>query len=62
MSADLTGGKQLRLVVTNGGSATIEDDHADWADPNSPAADGHPLAVRASATRVVPPQARALVP
>ncbi|MFJ1709731.1 NPCBM/NEW2 domain-containing protein [Kitasatospora sp. NPDC088346] len=32
LTADLTGGKQLRLVVTNGGD-DINHDHADWANP-----------------------------
>lgn len=32
LTADLTGGRQLRLVVNNGGD-NINYDHADWADP-----------------------------
>ncbi|GIG62878.1 hypothetical protein Lfu02_72500 [Longispora fulva] len=32
LTADMTGGQQLRLVVTNGGD-NINNDHADWANP-----------------------------
>ncbi|MGW1496555.1 NPCBM/NEW2 domain-containing protein [Streptomyces sp. NPDC002402] len=47
MSADLTGGTKLRLVVTDGGDG-INYDHTDWADArlvcgNGPAAGTHAL-------------------
>ncbi|NUK08946.1 NPCBM/NEW2 domain-containing protein [Streptomyces lunaelactis] len=47
LSADLTGGTKLRLVVTDGGDG-IDYDHADWAGPkltcgNGPAAGTHAL-------------------
>ncbi|MFB7378430.1 NPCBM/NEW2 domain-containing protein [Kitasatospora purpeofusca] len=32
LTADLTGGERLRLVVTDGGDG-IDHDHTDWADP-----------------------------
>jgi alpha-galactosidase len=47
LSADLTGGSKLRLVVTDGGDG-INYDHADWADAklvcgSGPAAGNHAL-------------------
>ncbi|MFG2985730.1 NPCBM/NEW2 domain-containing protein [Streptomyces sp. NPDC048258] len=32
LTADLTGGLELKLVVTDGGDG-IDHDHADWAAP-----------------------------
>ncbi|WP_441251729.1 NPCBM/NEW2 domain-containing protein [Kitasatospora sp. McL0602] len=47
LTADLTGGAKLRLVVTDGGDG-MSWDHADWANPrvacgNGPAAGAHAL-------------------
>jgi len=46
LSADLTGGTKLRLVVTDGGNG-INYDHADWANPKLACGDGPSAGTRA---------------